>query len=270
MTYQYHDETIIHTLPESTVFVFGSDLKGQHSTGAARIAVRHFGALIGVAKGWSGQSFAIPILDEDLEPLPLAQIAAYIDDFKIYTQNHPQHYYFITALGCGSAGHAVAHIAPLFKHVSDNVILPYSFYPYIDEHAKEAYPDITRDFLKTILDHDLVLADDVTAELHKTSLSIAHQAIAEQVIEHNLYPEDHLGRGRVHEVQDIVARLKNYDADFNALFDDRHANELIGGVVLALMELYQFTEQELLAVWQQNLHIQHPIHRPNHGLTKSV
>lgn len=30
MTYQYHDESIVTELPEDTVFVFGSNLAGQH------------------------------------------------------------------------------------------------------------------------------------------------------------------------------------------------------------------------------------------------
>ena len=38
MVYQYHDESIIKALPEDTVFVFGSNLAGEHSDGAARVA----------------------------------------------------------------------------------------------------------------------------------------------------------------------------------------------------------------------------------------
>ena len=64
MSYQYHDETIVTELPEDTVFVFGSNLAGLHASGAARVAAQHFAAVKGVGRGWAGQSFAIPTLNE--------------------------------------------------------------------------------------------------------------------------------------------------------------------------------------------------------------
>ena len=67
MTYHYHDETIIKNLPENTVFVFGSNLAGTHQGGAAKIAHLHFGATKGVGRGWAGQSFAIPTMNEHLQ-----------------------------------------------------------------------------------------------------------------------------------------------------------------------------------------------------------
>ena len=66
MTYQYHDESIVTELPEDTVFVFGSNMAGQHGSGAARVASQHFGAVEGVGRGWAGQSFAIPTLNEHI------------------------------------------------------------------------------------------------------------------------------------------------------------------------------------------------------------
>ncbi|MGM7387199.1 hypothetical protein ACOI3B_13950, partial [Acinetobacter baumannii] len=54
MTYQYHDESIVTELPEDTVFVFGSNMAGQHGSGAARVASQHFGAVEGVGRGWAG------------------------------------------------------------------------------------------------------------------------------------------------------------------------------------------------------------------------
>lgn len=90
MAYHYHDESIITELPEDTVFVFGSNMAGQHTHGAARVAAQHFGAVNHVGRGWAGQSFAIPTLNEHLQRMPLSQIEHYIDDFKIYAQHHPK------------------------------------------------------------------------------------------------------------------------------------------------------------------------------------
>lgn len=83
MTYQYHDESIVKNLDEHTVFVFGSNMAGQHADGAARTALEHFGAIKSVGRGWSGQSYAIPTMNEHLQQMPLSQIQHYIDDFKI-------------------------------------------------------------------------------------------------------------------------------------------------------------------------------------------
>jgi hypothetical protein len=74
MTYQYHDESIVKSLPENTVFVFGSNMAGLHAGGAARTALEHFGAVEGVGRGWSGQSYAIPTMNEHLQQMPLSQI----------------------------------------------------------------------------------------------------------------------------------------------------------------------------------------------------
>lgn len=122
MTYQYHDESIVTELPEDTVFVFGSNMAGQHGSGAARVASQHFGAVEGVGRGWAGQSFAIPTLNEHIQQMPLSQIEHYVEDFKVYAKNHPKMKYFVTALGCGIAGYKVSEIAPLFKGIHHNVI----------------------------------------------------------------------------------------------------------------------------------------------------
>lgn len=132
MSYPYHNETIIQTLPENQVFVFGSNLAGNHHKGAAKIAYDYFGAMMGSGRGWAGQSFAIPTQNEHLQAMPIHQVEHYIHDFKIYTQNHPKFTYFVTAIGCGSTGFAVQDIAPLFKGISDNVILPIRFKPFLE------------------------------------------------------------------------------------------------------------------------------------------
>ena len=71
MTYQYHDESIVKNLAEDTIFVFGSNMAGQHAGGAARTALEHFGAMNGIGRGWAGQSFAIPTMNEHLQQMPL-------------------------------------------------------------------------------------------------------------------------------------------------------------------------------------------------------
>lgn len=131
MPYQYHNESIIEQLPDDQVFVFGSNLAGNHRKGAAKTALDKFGAMQGVGRGWSGQSFAIPTQNEHLQAMPIHQVEHYIKDFKIYTKNHPKFIYFITAIGCGSTGFHAKDIAPLFQDISDNVILPIRFKEFL-------------------------------------------------------------------------------------------------------------------------------------------
>ena len=57
----------IQELKENQIFVFGSNMNGNHAGGAARLAVERFGAIMGRAEGIQGQSYAIPTLDEDME-----------------------------------------------------------------------------------------------------------------------------------------------------------------------------------------------------------
>ena len=50
----------ITELSQCEVFVFGSNLEGQHMGGAARYAYDHFGAEWGNGVGPQGQCYAIP------------------------------------------------------------------------------------------------------------------------------------------------------------------------------------------------------------------
>ena len=154
MTYQYHDESIVKNLDEHTVFVFGSNMAGQHADGAARTALEHFGAIKDVGRGWSGQSYAIPTMNEHLQQMPLSQIQHYIDDFKIYTKNHPKMTYFLTSIGCGIAGYKVEEIAPMFKGISHNVIFPASFRPFVER----TLPRLNKKFLHTIFNDAVIFS----------------------------------------------------------------------------------------------------------------
>jgi hypothetical protein len=109
------------------IFVFGSNLVGRHSKGAALEAVRFHGAKRGVGFGHEGQSFAIPTKDEKLKTLPLAKINGYVRLFIGYAEHHPELTFRLTHIGCGLAGYAPEQIAPMFDSAPVNVILPREF-----------------------------------------------------------------------------------------------------------------------------------------------
>lgn len=68
----------IDTLPDDGIFVFGSNTDGDHCGGAARVALKRFGAVNGQAEGPQGRSYAIPTveyieIEEDYTNRPLYQ-----------------------------------------------------------------------------------------------------------------------------------------------------------------------------------------------------
>lgn len=263
MSFQYHDETIVTELPENTVFVFGSNMAGQHTHGAARIAAQHFGAVKGVGRGWAGQSFAIPTLNEHQQQMPLSQIAHYIHDFKIYAQNHSKMTYFLTALGCGIAGYKVSEIAPLFRGMSSNIIFPESFKPYIEENAVSLFPNLTSRMVQAFITDEVIFYFDHGSEsfedaLQKTSLSDTEKAIALIVLNEDLYPRDRYGRGREHELKDILGKLNGKIFNFHG---NTEGAMIFVSAIVALMELYDIDEQDFVKLWRNEIEIVHPANR---------
>ena len=114
----------IEHLNKNEVFVFGSNLAGQHGGGAARIAYGEFGAIWGQGVGMQGQSYAIPTMHGGV-----AEIKPYVDQFIEYAKQHPDLVFLVTRIGCGIAGFSDEQIAPLFKEAIDveNIILPHDF-----------------------------------------------------------------------------------------------------------------------------------------------
>lgn len=242
MSYQYHDESIIKSLTEDTVFVFGSNLAGTHAGGAAKTALLHFGAIKGVGRGWSGQSYAIPTMNEHLQQMPLSQIQHYIEDFKIYTKNHPKLKYFITSLGCGVAGYKVEEIAPMFKGISKNVIFPASFRPFVER----TLPRLTQNLLHAFISEDVIFNAEPNDVIQQLPLTDAEKSLATIVLNTPMYPIDSNGRDRVFEIQDILYKL---ESKMIQLEQNPDGSIIFGGVILALLELYNINEQDFIDVW---------------------
>jgi hypothetical protein len=108
-------------LEPNEIFVFGSNLRGMHGGGAAYIAYRKFGAIMGQGVGLQGQSYAIPTMQGGVET-----IRPYVDEFIWFAKQHPELTFLVTRIGCGIAGFTDDEISPLFKeaHEVDNIVLP--------------------------------------------------------------------------------------------------------------------------------------------------
>ena len=111
----------------SEIFVFGSNLAGRHGKGAARDALKYFGAKYGEGVGHFGDSFAIPTKGYRLEVLPLKRIGQFVEMFLFYAKDNPHLIFLLTPIGCGLAGYSPAEIAPMFKNATSNIQLPVEF-----------------------------------------------------------------------------------------------------------------------------------------------
>ena len=111
----------ITELQRGEIFVFGSNLRGMHGGGAAYVAYRKFGAILGQGVGLQGQSYGIPTMQGGVET-----IRPYVDEFIAFAQEHPELTFLVTRIGCGIAGFTDDEISPLFDkaHDIDNIILP--------------------------------------------------------------------------------------------------------------------------------------------------
>ena len=111
----------ITSLEPNEIFVFGSNLKGMHGGGAAYIAYRKFGAIMGQGVGLQGQSYAIPTMQGGVET-----IRPYVDEFIGFAKQHPELTFLVTRIGCGIAGFTDDEISPLFEaaHEVENIVLP--------------------------------------------------------------------------------------------------------------------------------------------------
>jgi len=102
------------------VFVFGSNLAGNHAGGAALQAVRMYGAIMGQGEGMQGDSYALPTMSKDFRSLTLSDVGTAVGRFLEFASNHPELRFHITAVGCGIAGFKREDIIPMFAGAPEN------------------------------------------------------------------------------------------------------------------------------------------------------
>ena len=117
------------------VYVFGSNKLGKHYGGAAEMAAKLFGAEFGVSEGISGQSYAIPTLNEDFEKIDLDEIMnSIVELYDVAINVYPEKVFLVTKIGCGIAGYSEEEIRNCFFVAGcikggkpQNVVLPIEF-----------------------------------------------------------------------------------------------------------------------------------------------
>lgn len=157
----------ITKLKSNEIFVFGSNLAGKHGKGGAKNALK-WGAKYGVGMGLSGNTYAIPTKDYNINTLPLTSITEYVKTFIDFTILNPQYTFLVTEIGCGLAGYKVNDIAPMFKSAISlgNVKLPDSFLDYhiseiseklLKKKLMECNNDVFWQYIGTWLDPSFVM-----------------------------------------------------------------------------------------------------------------
>lgn len=115
---------MITKLKSNQIFVFGSNMAGNHAGGAARQALDHFGAIMGQGEGRQGQSYAFPTLTEDFKRRKWSEIHKSRNALYDYCEGNKDQKFLLTKVGCGIAGFKEAEMKALFTNHPKNLILP--------------------------------------------------------------------------------------------------------------------------------------------------
>lgn len=134
-SFYLYNENWKYDLNKLLIFVFGSNTAGIHGASAAKHAVLNYHAVYGIGKGIQGGSYAIPTKDSKIKTLPLTDIKKHVYDFLQYIDDHPNIYFFVTAVGTGLAGYKDSEIAPMFKGAK-RCWFPKSWEKYLKEDNK--------------------------------------------------------------------------------------------------------------------------------------
>ena len=113
-------------LEDNQIFIFGSNLNGHHGGGAAAHACNSFGAEWGIGEGLTGQCYAFPTLDENMQKV--TKEALLKSRHKLYAtcRTLPEKTFLLTKVGCGIAGFDEQFMKEIFisQVTPDNLVKP--------------------------------------------------------------------------------------------------------------------------------------------------
>lgn len=114
---------MITELEPHQILVVGTNARGNHAGGAAAMAHKAFGALMGEAEGAiGGQSYGIVTLDENMRRVSLGYILEQAQRLWFVAWRNPSYEFLLTPVGTGIAGFSIDEIWPLFSAMPSNVI----------------------------------------------------------------------------------------------------------------------------------------------------
>lgn len=130
----------IEELEPNQVFVFGSNLAGNHLGGAAKVAHEKFGAEMGVGEGITGQCYAFPTLAKNMDQIPHWKLEKHVEKFFEVAKNNPDKEFILTKVGCGIAGYPEEYVKYLFIESPSNVTKSKGWEVRKCKHCKQDLP----------------------------------------------------------------------------------------------------------------------------------
>lgn len=114
----------IEKLEEFEIFVFGSNLNGNHAGGAAKYAKDRFEAKEGVGEGLTGKCYAFPTLDKSMNKVSDVELKESVKKLIETANENTGKVFLLTRVGCGIAGFDEEHMKTFFKDIPANIIKP--------------------------------------------------------------------------------------------------------------------------------------------------
>ena len=133
----------IEKLQPNQIFVFGSNTQGRHGMGAAKIAVKKFGAIYGRSEGIQGKSYAIitkdlTVDDRKTPSRTKEQIKQQIRKLYKYAAQNPDKEFLVAYAGTGQNLNHYSNedMAEMFAcdPIPNNVIFEEEFYKLIEQY----------------------------------------------------------------------------------------------------------------------------------------
>lgn len=128
------DPIDIKQLPENAIFVFGSNLRGIHGSGAAKVARDEFGAQLGIGEGLTGRAYAFPTVSQPgmINRLNGFELERCMGRFMKCVEENKDKKFYLTKIGCGLAGIPIYEMKEIFcifydKNIHTNLVYPKEF-----------------------------------------------------------------------------------------------------------------------------------------------
>lgn len=168
---KYTPENITELKPNE-VFVFGSNMNGNHAGGAARVAVEKFGAIMGQAEGLQGQSYAIPTLDKDMQKVDLDTLQKSLFRFCQFANDNQNKTFYLTKIGLGIAGFTLDEILSVINRVD----MPDTLYCYQSEESEYKVGRIVYNFHNSIrIENDIDRTFSQIVKMFGTELKVKEE-----------------------------------------------------------------------------------------------
>lgn len=132
--FKYYNEN--HKPTKESILVFGSNLLGIHQDEVPRTAMDEFNARFGIGLGLTGDSFGIPVKDQNFKRYRLSVVKQFVRIFNEYTWFKPNCKFFVTRVGCDHDEHSDEVMAPLFEHCNPrNCEFPYIWKQFLENNT---------------------------------------------------------------------------------------------------------------------------------------